>query len=317
MKYFLLLFISYLYLNANAHVFVYHRFNEFKHPSTNISSIKLIEQFEYLKKHSYKVVSLSDLLKKLNQKETIPDNWVLLMIDDGYKSFYTHAFKIFKEYKYPFVLALYVKAIDDNYKDFLTWKQIKEISNYSDISLHSYSHKHLTHLGSNEIYEDTKKGLDLIFKKLNQKVNTYVYPFGEYNQKVFKEINKFKFDAIFNQSPGSVYTNSDVLNIRRIPISSKTSLREVFKYKTIDVKWMEPLIYPKDGILKTVYAKVNPKLKNLKLFITGYGWSNIVANNGIIELKINKYLKKDRIRLSLATNIYTRSSIMLIKNKGE
>ncbi len=306
-----------MHLSANAHIFVYHRFNDFKHPSTNISTNKLIKQFEYLKNNSYKVVSLSTLIEKLNKKENIPDNWVLLMIDDGYKSFYKHAFKIFKKYEYPFVLALYVKGINKEYKDFLTWTQVKEISNYGDISLHSYSHKHLIHLSSNEIYQDTKKGLDLIYNKLNLKVKSYVYPFGEYNQKVFKEINKFKFDAIFNQSPGSVYTNSDVLNIRRIPISSQTNLKQVFKYKTIDVKWIHPLIYPKDGILKTIYAKVNPKLTNLKLFITGYGWTNIVANNGIVKLKLNKYLKKNRIRLSLATNIYTRSSIMLIKNKGD
>ena len=35
MKYFLLLCLSYFYLNANAHIFVYHRFGDSKHQSTN------------------------------------------------------------------------------------------------------------------------------------------------------------------------------------------------------------------------------------------------------------------------------------------
>ena len=70
MRHLLLLAISYLYLNANAHIFVYHRFGDDKHPSTNTSIHQLKEQFEYLKVNNYKVVKIEDIIKKLQKKNT-------------------------------------------------------------------------------------------------------------------------------------------------------------------------------------------------------------------------------------------------------
>ena len=46
MKYFLLLCVSYFYLNADAHIFVYHRFGDDKHQSTN-TTIKELEKELY------------------------------------------------------------------------------------------------------------------------------------------------------------------------------------------------------------------------------------------------------------------------------
>ncbi len=57
-------------------------------------------EFNYLKKHNYRVVTLDDFVKKIEANEKIPDNWVAFTIDDGFKSFYTHGLKVFKEYNY-------------------------------------------------------------------------------------------------------------------------------------------------------------------------------------------------------------------------
>ena len=114
MKYFLLLCLSYLYLNANAHIFIYHRFNDSKHESTNTTLQELEKEFEYFKTNNYVVVPLSKIIEKLNNKEVIPDNWVSLTIDDSYKSFYENGLPIFKKYNYPFTLFVYVEATEKN-----------------------------------------------------------------------------------------------------------------------------------------------------------------------------------------------------------
>lgn len=313
MKYFLLLCLSYLYLNANGHIFVYHRFGDSKHESTNTSIKELEQQFDYLKKNNYEVVALSKMIDKLSKKENIPDNWVAFTIDDAYKSFYHNGLEIFKKYNYPFTLFVYVEATDKKYGDFMNWEEIKEASKYGEIELHSYSHKQLVKLSDEEIYYDTKKSFDIFEKEMGFKPKGYSYPYGEYDDRVKNIIKKFDFKYIANQNNGSVNKNSDIFDLNRVALVGKVDLKEKLKYKTLEVDWIEPQFYPKDGILTKVSAKVSPEIKNAKLFISTYGWQDIKVKNGIIDIKLDKKLNLNRNRVAISTDYYTISNKLLIK----
>jgi len=316
MRYILLIAVSFTYLFANAHIFVYHRFGDDRYPSTNTTLLQLEEQFQYFKKNNYEVVPIDKIIQKVKNKENVPNNWVGLAIDDAYRSFYDNGLSIFKKYNYPFSLYVYVKATNKKYGDFMTWEQIKDSSNYGTIGLHSYEHKRMTMLDSSEIYDDTKKAFEIFTNKLGFKPKTYVHPYGEYDQKVLKELKKFKFDAIFNQSSGSINSKSNINDLNRIAFVGKVNVKNKLKYKTMDAIWEEPKEFPKDGILKKVKAKIDSKYKNIKLYISGIGWREIKVKNGIIDENLNIYLKKARTRIILSPNYYTISNKIIIKNKN-
>ena len=52
MRYLLLIVISYSYIFANAHIFVYHRFGDNLHASTNTTIKELEKEFEYFKQNN-------------------------------------------------------------------------------------------------------------------------------------------------------------------------------------------------------------------------------------------------------------------------
>ena len=313
MKYFLLLCLSYFYLSANAHIFVFHRFGDDRHPSTNTTIEQLKTQFEYFKNNGYKVVPTSDIIDKLKAKVDIPDNWVAFHIDDSYKSFYENGLPLFKEYNYPFSLFVYVEATQKKYNDFMTWEQIKESSKYGEISLHSYSHEHLTKLSNEELIKDTKTSYEIFEEKMGFKPKGYVYPFGEYNEEVKQTIKSFGFDYIGNQNSGSVNKNSDIYDLDRVALVGKSNLKEKLKYKSFDVEWIEPKEFPKDGILKTIKAKVDPSINEVKLYVSKYGWQNIKVKDGIITTNFNKKLQLNRNRIIIGLDYYTISTKLLIK----
>ncbi len=313
MKYFLLLCLSYLYLNANAHIFVYHRFGDSKHESTNTSLQELEKEFEYFKANNYKVVTVSKIVEKLKNKEQIPNNWVAFTIDDAYKSFYQNGLELFKKYNYPFTLFVYVEATQKKYPDFMTWDEIKEASKYGEIELHSYSHKQLVKLTNEEIIKDTNLALEIFEKNLGFKPKAYSYPYGEYDEKVKNEIKNFGFEYIMNQNNGSVNEKSDLFDLNRIALVGKINLEEKIKYKTLEANWIEPQVYPKDGILKHIKVEVNKDIKNAKLFISTYGWQDIKVKNGIIDIKLDKKLNLNRNRIAISTDYYTISNKLLIK----
>ena len=313
MKYFLLLFIFSFYLQANGNIFVYHRFGDERHQSTNTTLQELEKEFEYFKTNNYKVVTVSQIAQKIKNGEDIPENWVAFSIDDAYKSFYTNALNIFKKYNYPFTLFVYVESTQKKYPDFMSWEEIKETSKYGEIALHSYGHKHLTKLSNEEIFDDTKKAYDMFVEKIGFKPLGYTYPFGEYDERVKEVIKKFDFEYIANQNNGSVNSKSDIFDINRVALVGDVNLKEKLKYKTLEANWIEPKVYPKDGILKHVKVQVDPSIKNAKLFISTYGWQDIKVKNGIIDVKLNKKLNLNRNRVAISTDYYTISNKLLIK----
>jgi peptidoglycan/xylan/chitin deacetylase (PgdA/CDA1 family) len=313
MKYFLLLCISYFYLSANAHVFVYHRFGDVRHPSTNTTLEELEKEFKYFKENGYKVVPMMDIINKVNSKEKVPDNWVAFNIDDSYKSFYDNGLELFKKYNYPFTLYIYVEATEKKYKDFMTWEQIKESSKYGEISLHSYGHGHLTKMSNEEIYKDTKKSYDIFVERMGFKPKGYVYPYGEYDQRVKEQIQKFSFDYIANQSSGSINEKSDVYDLNRVALVGNVNLKLKLRYKTLEATWIEPIVTPKNKIISKVKVKVDPKYKRMKLYLSGYGWQDIKVKDGIIDVNLNKKLKLNRSRLAISPDYYTISTKLLIK----
>jgi len=321
MKYLFLFIITTSYLFANAHIFVYHRFADDRYPSANTTIKELTKQFDYFKQNNYEVVPLSKILDKLEKKEEIPNKWIALTIDDAYKSFYSHGLEIFKKYNYPFSLYVYVEATEKHYGDFMNWEQIKESSKYGEIGLHSYSHKRMQNLSDKEIIQDTKNAFDTLVKYTNITPTTYVYPYGEFNEKVTNILkNNFSFRSILNQNTGSVNSKTDIYDIPRIALVGNVNINHKLRYKTFDAKWIEPKVFPRDGILKKVIVKVDKKYKKLKLYITKEGWRDVSVKNGVVDLDLNIYLKRARTRVMIGPNVFTISNNIINKvktKKGE
>ena len=299
---------------ANAHIFVYHRFGDSRYPSTNTTIKELKSQFEYFKTNGYKVVPLKKLVIALKQKQKIPQKWVVLTIDDNFKSFYTNAFSVFKKYGYPFSMFVYVEATQRGYHDYLSWEQLKEISKYGTLEFHSYGHKHMTYLNNEEIKKDLDKGLALFKKELNIRPKVFTYPYGEYSPRVQKVVKSYGFDAIINQNMGAVSSSSDIYDLDRTALVGKSNLKYDLKLQTLDAKWIEPTIYPQDNILKYLHVKTHEKAKRGSVYVTGYGWLQTKLKNGDFNLTLNQKLTKKRSRVIVSVGNKIASKL-LIKDK--
>ncbi|MGE4455514.1 MAG: polysaccharide deacetylase family protein [Arcobacteraceae bacterium] len=306
--------LSYIYTIADATIFVYHRFGDDRYPSTNTSIEQLRKDFEYIKNNGYTVVPLSKVVELIQNNQEVPDKWVVITIDDNYKSFYTNGLKVFKEYGYPFTLFVYIKATEEKYGDFMTWDMLKEASKYGEIELHSYAHPKLTSLTKEAVLEDTQKAFEIFEKRMGKKPRFYAYPYGSYNKKVQEYLKGFGLEAILNQTAGATSKDSNPHDLFRVPLVGKSNISGGLRYSVLDVEWIEPLEFPKDGVLRKVKAKVDKDIKTIKLFITDHGWTeNVKVNDGIVDVDLNIPLNITRSRVTLGTTYYKTSSQILIK----
>ena len=309
----LFLLLSPYLLLADGHIFVYHRFDDTRYPTTNISTKELRKEFNYLKKNGYKVVPLIDIVNKINANEEVPSKWVAFSIDDGFKSFYTHGLSVFKEYNYPFTLFIAVKYTEKKYKDYVTWKQLKSIAKYGSVEFHSYGHGHFGQMNNEAIKADMDKGLALMKKHLNYEPGLFVYPYGEYDERVEKVLANYNFKAVFNQNIGAVNgTCSDVNDIDRSAVvgSNAHDFKLYLKFQELcGVHFQQPTVFPKNKIVKTVEVTLDDKsIKSADIFISNNGWTKVKVTNGKILWHANKHVKLNRIKIG----VKVRSKIKLM-----
>jgi peptidoglycan/xylan/chitin deacetylase (PgdA/CDA1 family) len=80
-------------------IFMYHSFSESGAPGT-VSQSEFEWQVDIIKRH-FNPITLIELTNLINQKKKIPNNTIVLTIDDGYKNFYDIAYPILKKYNVP------------------------------------------------------------------------------------------------------------------------------------------------------------------------------------------------------------------------
>ncbi|ALV25404.1 polysaccharide deacetylase [Campylobacter iguaniorum] len=310
MRTLLLLCAFFTWVFADAHIFIYHRFDDARHPSTSISSQALRNQFNYFKQNGYKVVKLDEIIKKVEAKEEVPDNWVALSVDDSYKSFYENGLPIFREFGYPFTLFIYVEASQKGYGDFMSFEQIKRSAEYGDIAYHSYSHPHMTHLEREELRRDFTLGLEVFEANLGFKPKYFSYPYGEFDENVAKIAESYGFKAIFNQNLGAVSKDSNLSSLDRIALFSDTNLKSNLASKYLKAEFIEPKVYPKDGNLAKIIARIDTNSSKVSLYISGLGSKEVEVKNGIIEVDIDQKITKDRVRIIINDKLKTATQII-------
>lgn len=181
-------------------------------------------QMERIRKSGYKVISMQEFLDWRFGELKLPEKCILITIDDGWKSVYTDAYPILKEYGYPFTLFLYTKFISGRGTS-MSPEMIREMQkNGATVGSHSTTHYYPSHwkktiaqgeepykaLIDQEIVQSGKK-----LRELFGPVNTYCYPGGYHTPEMISSLEPAGYKAAFTVIPGKVTCEEDPMQIRR------------------------------------------------------------------------------------------------------
>ena len=190
------------------------------------------EQMEYLRRSGITVISMQEFLEWRLGNRTLPARCALITLDDGWKSVYTDAFPILKEYGYPFTLFLYTRYLTGK-GDSLTPEQVKEMQAHgATVGSHSVSHLYpsswkKTEKKGEEAYAalvDAELGESQ--KKLSElfgTVNTYCFPGGYVTPGMLERMPGYGYVAAFTVLPGKVTVTEDPLQIHRYMVFGNDS----------------------------------------------------------------------------------------------
>jgi len=292
---------------------MYHRFNESKYPSTNISMDIFIRHIGLIKEsnldfyHPKKFIDEFNLAKESKK--------ILLTVDDGFRSFYDDAWPYLKKNQIPFILFISTKPVGNS--GYMTWEQIKEIDKYefTMIGHHSHSHDYLIDESQDQFLNDMKTADQIFQNELGYIPTIFSYPFGEYS-KFMKDYVSKKFEVAFGQHSGIIDLNKDKFELPRFPINEKygelSRFKSVIKYFPLEYKSLKPEEKKLSNInnppnFKVIFFDNQKNLNNINCYSNeGDKWKksniSIIDNELTIVFREPFLPRRGRVNCSLNDN---------------
>lgn len=214
-------------------IFMYHRFGEGEHASTNVTLEQFEAHLDLLEREGFDVWPLPKLVSHLQNREPVPDKVVAITIDDAYLSVYEHAFPMLEKRGMPFTVFVATDPVDQDLPDYMSWDQLREL-HAAGVTLanHGASHSYLVRREAGEaegewqrrVREDIVRGQIRLQEELGDDVNEsprlFAYPFGEYNVAMMEMLEQMGYVA-FGQHSGALGPYDDLRALPRFPINER------------------------------------------------------------------------------------------------
>lgn len=204
-------------------ILLYHDFVE-RIPRTEmmVSVPTFRAQMQALKDASISVIPMSDLLAWKRGEKNIPDESVVISMDDGWVGEHEFAFPILKEFGYPFTIYLYKKYVNSGGRS-MTIAQIKEmLANGGELGSHSISHQPLAMKKgrTDEAYQQwlheeiagSKKWLEETF---GVPCRTFAYPYGNKNDEIVQLTADAGYEGAVTVNPQKVTWDTPIGKLGR------------------------------------------------------------------------------------------------------
>lgn len=257
---------------SSAVVLMYHRFGNSKYPSTNIRIEQFEQHLKYIQDNGFTVWPLSKIVRYILEAKKLPDKTLAISIDDGYITTYTNAYPRLKAMKFPFTVFISTSAIDTKSKNYISWKQMREMSlNGAEFANHSLMHDYLLPRKSEtkdswkkrvtkEVEGAQKRLHEELGPFVNEKPKLFSYPFGEYNNELRDLLKELGYIGV-TQTSGLINSHSDLRALPRFAMTEIFGNPKDFILKANTL----PLAVESISPMEPLVTSQNPPILQIKL----------------------------------------------------
>lgn len=193
------------------------------------------EQMDYLRRHDYSVISLSELANALRKDTSLPDRAVVLTFDDGSACTYEQAMPILRKHGYPatvFMISGLLGKSNEWLRDagfperrMLSADEIRALeAERFDIGSHTVTHQWLARIPLSRARAEIRDSKAQLEDVLGHEVPHFAYPFGSYTAEVRDAVVEAGYTAACSTHWGKKHAGSELFDLRRVEIQGKDSL---------------------------------------------------------------------------------------------
>lgn len=215
---------------GKAIILLYHQIGKNPVKQTNLDCYcrqgQFEEQMAYLYDSHYKVISLEELIVKINsQKALFEEQYIVLTFDDGCDKFSKTALPILQKYNFPSTIypvagclgkvATWPKEINPDLS-IVSELALKELSVQGvDIGAHTMNHVKLSNCDFDIAKEEIEQSKQVLEHIIDKKITSFSYPHGVYNDNIYKLIKTLGFSNAVTCNSNFINTYSDLFLLPR------------------------------------------------------------------------------------------------------
>lgn len=181
----------------------YHDFRDRGGDAMLINATKFREQMQAIKDSKIPVVPLADVLTWRKGQKNVPEECIVITMDDGWVGVYNYAFPVLKEMGFPFTVYLYKKYVNIGGRS-MTWAQIQEMmgTGLCSVGSHTVSHDSLRNKKGRDdaayqlwLMGELKDSKDFLEQHLKVPVTSLAYPYGNYDQAILQTGHQIGYET--------------------------------------------------------------------------------------------------------------------------
>jgi len=205
---------------------VYHRFGESSRDPFCVSVDEFESQMRWVAERGL-AVSLDAVERFVAGEAVLPDNAVLVTVDDGCQSLYTEALPVLREHAIPavaFVPAAHVEMPPDAGADEpnLTWDQLGLLAEHGvTIGSHGFHHRSFAQMSIGEAADAAVQSRALLEERLGLHVTSFAYPFGtraDFNDATGRVLREAGYRVVFTSQHGPIRPGIDPGELPRVKV---------------------------------------------------------------------------------------------------
>lgn len=214
---------------------MYHIVDRTIRAETSISEEAFDAQLDCLDRSNYTVLSLTQAIDIVNNRQVSPDRSVLLTFDDGYATTVYSALPRLRTYGMTAALFLVSKYIGQtNWWDLracydtnhLAWNELtKWLDSGCEVGGHSHTHVCLTRLSEQKARQEITRNMRILKNRLGIDLKAFSYPYGEFNALVESIVADY-YQIAFATDDGDWPCMKNQYAIKRIGISPTWNIAE-------------------------------------------------------------------------------------------
>lgn len=173
----------------------YHDFKDRGGSPMLIAAPKFRAQMQAIKDSKIPVISFSEMMAWKRGEKNIPEEAILITMDDGWEGVYTYAYPVLREFGFPFTVYLYKNYVGGAGRS-MSWEQIKEMMQHGcEVGSHSVSHASLKSPPKNLktdadkqqwVLSELKDSRDFLEQNLHIKCLSFAYPYGSFDDAILE-----------------------------------------------------------------------------------------------------------------------------------
>jgi len=231
-------------------ILVYHKIDRIPPGSRYTKHFVTPEQFAaqlaYLARHGYTSIGFPEYLAYRRGERRLPRRAIILTFDDGYRSTRAIALPLLRQYGFTATIFLVAECIGktnlwdaaEMQEPLLDAAEIQEMQAAGiEFGSHTATHPHLAALRPVEVLRELRTSREQLGALLGKPVTVVCYPYGEYTRDTLQFARDAGYAAGVTRRPRMNTDATDLLELRRIPITALTSPGR-FAWDLFRLRWL-------------------------------------------------------------------------------